>query len=56
MGNQLKNIFSLTKNSKTSQYLFSLKIKQLRKIYPELTPEELLELTIPKHSQKFFKK
>ena len=50
---KLKNIFSLVKNKKNYQYNFNLKIKQLRKL--GVTPEELLEMTIPKSNVKFFK-
>ncbi len=43
---KFKNVFSLVRNSNNHQYNFNLRIKQLRKL--GLTPEELLEMTIPK--------
>ena len=50
---KFKNIFSLVRNKKNHQYNFNLKIKQLRKL--GLTPEEFLEISIPKSNIKFFK-
>ena len=43
---KFKNIFGVVRNSKNHQYNFNLKIKQLRKL--GLTPEELLEMSIPR--------
>jgi len=43
---KLKNIFGIVRNSKNHQYNFNLKIKELRKF--GLTPEELLEMSIPR--------
>jgi len=51
---KLKNVFSLVRNSKNYQYNFNLRIKQLRKL--GMTPEELLEMTIPRSKAKFYKK
>ena len=51
---KFKNVFNLVRNSKNYQYNFNLKIKQLRKL--GMTPEELLEMTIPKSDIKFLKK
>ena len=51
---KFKNIFSCVRNSCNNQYNFSLKIKQLRKLYPGMTPEELMELTMPKPRTKFY--
>jgi len=43
---KFKGIFNIVRNSKNNQYNFNLKIKQLRKL--GLTPEELLEMSIPR--------
>ena len=48
---KFKNIFNIVRNSKNHQYNFNLKIKQLKKL--GLTPEELLEMVIPKSDVKF---
>lgn len=51
---KFKTIFNLAKNKTNHQYTFSLKIKQLKKL--GMTPEELMELTMPKPRIKFYKK
>ena len=51
---KLKDLVNQTRNRRTNQISFNLRIKWLRKI--GLTPEELLELTIPKPKVKFYKK
>ena len=40
---KFKDLFSVTQNTNTKQYIFSLKIKKLRKL--GITPEQLLALT-----------
>ncbi len=49
---KVKNLFSMTHNKVNKQYVFSLKIKKLRRM--GLTPEELNELTLLRPS-KFVK-
>ena len=51
---KLKDIATITKNSRTQQISFCLKARQLKK--RKITPEELLEMTIPKVKAKFYKK
>ena len=45
----------MTKNKNNSQVNFSLRIKQLRRLYPGMSPEELMELTMPKPKVKLDK-
>jgi len=51
---KLGDLVNKTRNKRTNQISFNLRIKWLRRI--GLTPEELLELTIPKSRIKFYKK
>jgi len=50
---KFKKIFSCVKNSNNNQYNFSLKIKQLKKVYPGMTPEELMNMNLPKSKVNF---
>jgi len=43
---KFKDLFSITRNKKNKQYIFSLRIKKLRKM--GMTPEQLREMTMPK--------
>jgi len=52
---KLKQLFSVTRNKNNKQYIFSLRIKQLRKMNIN-TPEELEEFLILKPKTKFYKK
>ncbi len=51
---KLKDLATITKNSRTKQISFCLKARQLKK--KKITPEELMEMTIPKVKTKFYKK
>ena len=51
---KLKKVFSLTQNKNNKQYVFSLRIKELKKL--GMTPEELLEATMLKPKIKDHKK
>ena len=51
---RLKDMVTATKNSRTQQISFCLKAKQLKK--RRITPQELLEMTIPKIKIKSYRK
>jgi len=51
---KFKDLFSITQNKNNKQYVFSLRIKQLRKL--GMTPEELNEYLLLKPKAKFYKK
>ena len=51
---KLRDVVVMVKNSRTQQISFCLKAKQLKK--RKITPEELMEMTIPKIKTKFYKK
>ncbi len=51
---KLKDIATITRNSRTKQISFCLKAKQLKK--KNITPEQLLEVTFIKPKVKFYKK
>ncbi len=48
---KLKDVATITKNSRTQQVSFCLKARQLKK--KGITPEELLEITFLKPKVKF---
>jgi len=50
---KLKDLVNQTMNKRNKQISYNLKKKELKKII--LTPEELLELTIPQRFQKRLK-
>ena len=43
---KFKDLFSVTRNKRNKQYIFSLRIKKLRQM--GMTPEQLREMTMPK--------
>jgi len=51
---KFKDLFSVTRNKNNKQYIFSLRIKKLRKL--GMTPQELNEMLLLKPKTKFFKK
>jgi len=51
---KFKDLFSVTRNKNNKQYIFSLRIKKLRKL--GMTPQELNDLVLLNPKVKFFKK
>jgi len=51
---KFKDLFSVTRNKNNKQYIFSLRIKKLRKL--GMTPQELNEMLLLKPKTKFFKR